>query len=84
MAWVILSDTLQAASSTLLAALAAHFRAGLDPGIIIMATAPAAAPNPKVIAKPFAFIFLTSMSLLCPGKKICELERFLLCSDEKV
>lgn len=84
MAWVILSDTLQAASSTLQAALAAHFRAGLDLGIIIMATAPAAAPTPRVMAKPFAFIFLTSTALVCPGKKIFELERFLLCSGEKV
>lgn len=64
---VILSETRQAASSTLLAALAASRRVGLFFGIIMIATAPTAAPTPMVIAKPFAFIFIPpfdiSMSL---------------------
>ena len=67
---VILSETRQAASSTLFAALAANRRVGLFLGIIMIATAPTAAPTPIVIAKPFAFIFIPPFGIsMPPGKK---------------
>ena len=45
--------------SALLAAFVAIFRAGLFRGTIMMATAPAAAPKPMVIASAFTPIFIT-------------------------
>ena len=65
----ILSSTFQATSSILLAALAASFRVGLLYGIIRIATAPAAALMPAVIAHPFTLTFITPFCVSMPLSK---------------
>ena len=72
-----LSETFQAASSTLLAACAASLRAGLFLGIIKIATAPAAAPIPIVIAHPFICIEIPPFDISMPCRKKSKQERFL-------
>jgi hypothetical protein len=72
----IASPILQAASSTLVAALAASLRVGLFLGIIITATAPAAAPKPSVIAHPVAFIKIPPFDSSIPDGIFSTQERF--------
>lgn len=67
--WFILSSIFQTRSSALFAALAAALRTGFCFGIIITATAPAAAPRPAVIAHPFMVMSITPFGVSMPRKK---------------
>ena len=81
--WFILSSIFQAISSTLFAAFAAAFRTGFCRGIIMTATAPAAAPSPAVMAQPFTDIAITPFGSSMPEKK-CNWASFVLFTQVKL